>query len=202
MLAYEFSEKALDLALSKGIRPISVEYSTDGNFSFHILGVLKKKTRKRSSLRGRLADSKGRAFESAVEKTFEAPEMKTSRRKYFYLDNGRIAERDTGTALTDVDVLTIDEGKREAVLVECKSAKKQLSRSQLLRTVKNFERIAYYLQTEKNLNASTVIIGNLNELDMIDAKRRSGIPMTFFTPREFYLRYKEKLKGEPQWLFT
>ena len=200
MLAYQFSKEALDFAFSKGIRPITVEYG-NGNFLFHVLETVPKNKTKRSSLRGRLADAQGRAFEAAVEKTFKRKGMKTSRRKYFYLDDGRISETDTGRPLTDIDIFAQDEEKGEALLVECKSAKKQISRNQLLRIVKNFGKIAHYLKIEKNFSASAIIIGYFNELDMIDAKRRSGTPITFFTPRKFRQNYRKELEGEPRWLF-
>lgn len=203
LLAYEFTENAMQLALRKGIRPIKVQYDDKRIPSFHILkGIPKKKRRKRLRIRGRLADLKGRAFESAVEKAFRYQGFRTEVRKYFYLEDGEITEKKTKHRLTDIDVFAVDEKNKMAILIECKSSKKQTSRRKLLQIVKNFGEIGYHLGDRKKLDVSGIMIGNFNELDKIDAKRRSEFAIAFFSPYEFYSRYKKELREEPKWLFS
>jgi len=199
VLAYQFSEEALEYAFKKGIRAIIVEYRTNKHV-FKILEGPEDKSSKRSSFRGRLADAQGRAFESAVEKAFIQRNFITTRRKLFYMNNGVVSEIERGKILTDVDVFVTDENRTHAFLVECKSSKTQIPRSELLRIVKNFGMIAKYLKQSEKI-VSSIIIGNFNELDKVDAKKRSEMSLTFYTPTDFYKKYKTELEGEPRWLF-
>lgn len=203
LLGYEFTENAMQLAFSKGIRPIKVQYDWKRIPLFHILkGIPQKKRRKRLRIMGRLAESKGRAFESAVEKVFRHRGFRTETRKYFYLEDGKITEKKTSHRLTDIDVFGVNEKNKIAILIECKSAKKQISRRKLLHIVKNFGEIGYYLRDRKKLNVSGIVISNFNELDIVDAKRRSEFAIAFFSPYEFYSKYKKELRNEPKWLFS
>ena len=133
---------------------------------------------------------------------FKRQGFRTETRKNFYLKGNKIDE--TGKRrLTDIDVYATKD-KDEVILIECKSAGKQTLRSELLRLVKNHGKISNYLieKLGKSLLVSSILIGHCNKLDLIDAKRRAKVPFTFFTPNEFYREYKNRLKGEPRWLFT
>jgi len=116
------------------------------------------------------------------------------------MNNGVVSEIERGKILTDVDVFVTDENRTHAFLVECKSSKTQIPRSELLRIVKNFGMIAKYLKQSEKI-VSSIIIGNFNELDKVDAKKRSEMSLTFYTPTDFYKKYKTELEGEPRWLF-
>jgi len=202
MLAKAFSDDAVGFALEKGIRLVRV----DQNFSFYDIrnsGSAKPSggTRKyEKRLRGRLAEAQGRAFEMAVERVFKRKRFETETRKNFYFVGDRITELKTKRRFTDIDVFALKEEK-EAFLVDCKSGKKQVSRSELVRLIKKHERITNHLR-ENGLEVSSIIIGNFNELDMADAERRKNIRVTLITPYEFYQQNKEYLEGEPEWLFS
>ena len=196
-----FSEQALRFALEKEMQVFRVD--EDLNFhSVESIPVSKEKVKKEKKLHGRLADAQGHAFESAVERVFKRQGFRTETRKNFYLKGNKIAE--TGKRrLTDIDVFATND-KNEVILIECKSARKQISRGELLRVVRNHGKISDYLSEKfgSSLLVSSILIGHCNKLDIVDAKRRSKISITFVTPNEFYLEYKDVLKGEPKWLFT
>lgn len=201
-IATRFTEGALQLAFEKGVRPIIINY-TEGIPLFRVLKSVKKiEGRKKARTRGRAAESKGYAFESAIEKAYKRLDFKTETRKYFYIKDGEVTEEITRHRFTDIDVFLVNEKERKVILIECKSAKKQMSRGQVFRIIKNFERVGLYLSQEKNLNAEGIVIGSVNRLDIVDARRKSRIPVKFFSPYKFYIQHKKELKGEPKWLFS
>jgi len=161
-------------------------------------GIREKRKKKR---RGRAADTQGRAFESAVERVFKQ-DFRTRTRKNFYMKENRISEEKTKRLLTDIDIYATQNGS--ALLIECKSAKKQIPRRKLLSLVRNFNRIAGYLceKNGKTFSVSAIVIGYCNRLDRVDAGRRAKIEIAIITPREFYGKYRKELKGEPRWLFV
>lgn len=63
--------------------------------------------------------------------------------------------------------------------------------------------LLYFIRVNARANTlvSSIVIGHCNRLDIVDAKRRTKIPIKFLSPDEFYEEYKEGLKGEPRWLF-
>lgn len=201
ILAASFSEKAVRYALEKEMRVFRI----DEDLNFHEVRsmlVSKEKMKKKKKLHGRLADAQGYAFESAIEKVFKRQGFRTETRKIFYLKKNKIAE--TGKRhLTDIDVFATKD-ENEVIMIECKSAKKQVSRGKLLRHIKNLNKISNYLVEKygRNILVSSIVIGYCNKLDIVDAKRRTKIPITFFTPDKFCQEYKYDLKGEPKWLFT
>jgi len=180
LLGYEFTENAIQLAFSKGIRLTKVQYDWTRRPLFHILKGIPQKRRKRPKIRGRLAELQGRAFESAVERVFRHKGFITETRKYFYLEDGKITEKKTSHRLTDINVFGVNRKSKEAILIECKSAKKQISRRKLLHIVKNFGKIGRYLRDMKKLNVSGIVIGNFNKLDIVDAEKKSEFSIDFF----------------------
>ena len=82
--------------------------------------------------------------------------------------------------MTDIDVFGVNRKSKEAILIECKSAKKQISRRKLLHIVKNFGKIGRYLRDMKKLNVSGIVIGNFNKLDIVDAEKKSEFSIDFF----------------------
>ena len=200
ILGGSFSEDALRYAHEKEMQVFGI----DKNLHFHRIEsfmVPEKKVKKEKRMRGRFADAQGEAFESAVERVFKKRSFKTETRKNFYLKGNHVAEKGKHR-LTDIDVF-VTKDNNEVILIECKSAKKQTSRSKLLRIVRNHNKISTYLVKKigKGLVVSSIYIGYCNELDIIDAKRKSTIPIAFLTPLEFYQQYKRNLKGTPEWLF-
>ena len=202
VLASRFSKDSLRSAFEKGMRVIEI----DENLNFHLVQsfqVSRTKEKTDKKLRGRAADTQGRAFESAVERVFRRQGFKTETRKQFYLRGNTITEERTKRILTDIDVYALKDNEK-ALLIECKSAKKQISRRKLLSLVRNLSRIAGYLNEKigKSLLLSAIVIGYCNRLDMIDARKRADVNITFPTPEEFYKKYRRYLKGEPKWLFV
>jgi len=201
LFATSFSRRAVRYALEKEMRVFRI----DEDFNFQELRDLmvdQEKAKRKKKLHGRLADAQGYAFESAVEKAFKRRGFITETRKIFYLEGTKIAEKGK-QRLTDIDVFAV-KNKSEIILIECKSAKKQISRSKLLHIIRNFGKISDYIADEygKNVLVSSIIVGHCNKLDKVDARRRAKIPTKFFTSKSFYLEYKADLKGEPRWLFT
>lgn len=201
ILATSFSDQALPYAFEKKMRVFTI----DENLNFHEVEsppVSREKIKKEKKLHGRLADAQGYAFESAVEKAFKKQGFRTETRKIFYLKGSKIAEEGK-RRLTDIDVFATKD-KSEIVLIECKSARKQISRSKLLRLIRNLGKISDYLAEKygKSVHVSSIIVGHCNKLDKVDARRRAKISTNFFTPKKFYQEYKPDLKGEPKWLFT
>lgn len=201
ILATSFSDKALPYAFEKKMRVFRIDEDVNFHEVESVLGS-REKVKKVKKLRGRLADAQGYAFESAVEKVFKKRGFRTETRKIFFLKGNKIAEEGK-RRLTDIDVFATKDGS-EIVLIECKSARKQISRSKLLRLVRNLGKISDYLVEKHGRNTllSSIIIGYCNRLDIVDARRRANIPTIFFTPKKFYREYKADLKGEPKWLFT
>lgn len=201
ILASKFSGNSLRSALEQGIRVFRVNEDLDfQQIQDSAVSGIKEKRKKK--LRGRAADTQGRAFESAVERVFKRQDFRTKTRKNFYMEENRISEKKTKRLLTDIDVYAV-KGKR-ALLIECKSAKKQIPRRKLLSLVRNFNRIAEFLceKKGKTLSVSAIVIGYCNRLDIADAGRRAKIEVQIITPREFYRKYRKELKGEPRWLFV
>ena len=201
ILASRFSGNSLRSALEQGIRVFRVNEDLDfQQIQDSTVSGIKEKRKKK--LRGRAADTQGRAFESAVERVFKRQDFRTKTRKNFYMEENRISEKKTKRLLTDIDVYAV-KGKR-ALLIECKSAKKQIPRRKLLSLVRNFNRIAEFLceKKGKTLSVSAIVIGYCNRLDIADAGRRAKIEVQIITPREFYRKYRKELKGEPRWLFV
>lgn len=198
VVATSFSESALSFALEKKMKVIQL----DRNLTPNLVPDIQASKRKVRKWHGRLADAQGRAFEAVVEKVFRKKGFSTETRKIFYLRGNEVTEEQTRHRLTDIDVFAYKE-KEELFLIECKSAKKQISKSKLMREVRDLEKIASYLsrKSENSLNISLMIVGNCNSLDVIDVKRRTRIPIAIFSPKEFYQQFKEELKGEPLWLF-
>lgn len=201
ILASKFSGNSLRSALEQGMRVFKVNKNLDfQRIQDSAVSGIKEKRKKK--WRGRAADTQGRAFESAVERVFRRQDFRTKTRKNFYMEENRISEKKTKRLLTDIDVYAIK--SRRALLIECKSAKKQIPRRKLLSLVRNFNRIAGYLceKNGKTLSVSAIVIGYSNRLDRVDAGRRAKIEIEIITPREFYRKYKNELKGEPRWLFV
>jgi len=198
IVATSFSDSALLFAFEKKMKVGMV----DKNLMLTIAADIKTSTQKGQGWHGRLADAKGRAFEAVVEKVFRKRGFTTETRRIFYLHGNEITEKETRHRLTDIDVLA-SKDEEGIFLIECKSAKKQISRSSLMRKAKDFENIADYLSRKiaSSLPISSIIIGNSNKLDILDAKRRARIPTTILSPSEFYQEYKKDLEGEPKWLF-
>jgi hypothetical protein len=198
VLANSFEEKALNFALEKKMRP----YLIGHNFTLNPILRMNKSATKPLKWHGRLADAQGRAFESVVERVYKAEGFDTETRKKFYLQGSQLTDRKTTRCFTDVDIFAV-RGSQEIQLVECKSAKRQISRKTLLVKVKAFGKIGEFLSKDKGdkLHISATIIGKCNFVDKIDAERMIRIPVSFISPKEFYDAHKNQLKGEPRWLF-
>lgn len=201
VLASKFSGNSLRSALEQGIRVFKVNKNLDFQ-QIQDSSVSEIREKRKRKWRGRAADTQGRAFESAVERVFRRQDFRTKTRKNFYMEENRISEKKIGRLLTDIDVYAVK--NKKALLIECKSAKKQISRQKLLNLVKNFNKIAEYLyeKNDKSLSISATVVGYCNSLDIVDARRRAKIEIEIITPREFYTEYKKELKGEPRWLFV
>lgn len=201
ILASKFSGNSLRSALEQGMRVFKVTKNLDFQRiqDSAVSGIREKRKKKR---RGRAANTQGLAFESAVERVFKRQDFRTKTRKNFYMKENRISEKKTKRLLTDIDVYATQ--SRRALLIECKSAKKQIPRQKLLSLVRNFNRIAGYLceKNGKTFSVSAIVIGYCNRLDRVDAGRRAKIEIAIITPREFYGKYRKELKGEPRWLFV
>lgn len=198
IVAISFSEPALRFAFKKKMKVVRL----DENLTLNIVADVQASQEKVREWHGRLADAQGRAFEAIVEKLFRKKGFSTETRKIFYLQGNEVTEEQTGYRLTDVDVLASND-KEGLFLIECKSAKKQISRSKLMQKVRDIEKIAGYLskKSENSLPISSMIVGNCNKLDVIDVKRRARMPIAVLSPKEFYQQYKKDLEGEPRWLF-
>jgi hypothetical protein len=198
VLATSFEENALNFALEKKMRPIIIDHN------LRLKPILKanKNATKPLKLHGRLADAQGRAFESVVERVYRAEGFDTETRKKFYWLGNELTERKTKQCFTDVDVLAV-KGEEEMQLIECKSAKRQMSRKTLLKQVRALGKVGEFLSRNPNnrLRISATIIGVCNDIDKIDAQKMTRIPISFLTPTEFYTIHKEQLEGEPRWLF-
>jgi len=131
---------------------------------------------------GRLAEAKGLAFESAVEKVFRHRGFRTEIRKYFYLEDGKLPKKDKKdkSSFDGHRCFWSKRRKQGSDSHRMQSAKKQISRRKLLQIVKNFRKIGYYLRDMKKLNVSGIVIGNFNKLDIVDAKRKSEFAIAFF----------------------
>jgi len=199
VLATSFEENALNFALEKKMRPIIIDH----NLGLNPILKANKSAIKPLKWHGRLADAQGRAFESAVERVYRAEGFDTETRKKFYLLRNELTERETKRCFTDVDVLAV-KGKEEMQLVECKSAKRQMSRKTLSLKVRALGKVGEFLSRNPSnrFHISATIIGECNNIDKIDAQRMTRIPISFLTPSEFYTIHKEQLKGEPKWLFS
>lgn len=200
VLATSFEESALNFALEKKMRPIII----DPNFNLKPILKPTKNATKTVGWHGRLADAQGLAFESVVERVFRAEGFDTEIRKRIYLSGNELTETKTKRCFTDVDVFAA-KGDTEMLLVECKSAKRQIPRKPLLQKVRALKRISEYFLTisHNKLQISVIFIGKCNTVDKIEAQRvMASIPVSFLTPSEFHDQHKEQLKGEPDWLFS
>ena len=193
-----FSEKVMDFALKSGLRLLRL----DENLKLHSIEsiyIIKEKYEKKY---GRLAEAQGIAFEVAVEKVYKQLGYDTERRKKFYIKNNNITESGK-KVFTDIDIYA-QKNETEIILIECKSSRKQLSRNNLFKILSKHEKISDYLYLNRNklLKMKIIIIGKINKLDKLEAKRNTHISLIFFTPNEFYNKYKRQIKDEPRWLFT
>jgi len=199
LVATSLSDSALNFASQKKMKVIRVEEGANGDFMLRPVAGVQAPAEKVTGWRGRLADAQGLAFEAAVEKAFRRRGCQTQTRKMFYLRGNEITEEKTKHRLTDIDVFA-SKPEEGITLVECRSAKGQISRSRLMQKVKSIGAIADYL-SKKQLPISAIMIGNCNKLDILDAKRKAKIPVAVLSPMEFYQQHKKYLEGEPRWLF-
>jgi hypothetical protein len=198
IIAAAFEDKALNYALQKKMRPILIDSKLQLNLISDRNG-----TNRPLKWQGRLADAQGCVFESVVDQVFKAQGFETILRKKFYLIGNEITEEETTICLTDIDILA-RKGKKEIHLIECKSAKKQMSRKMIFLKIRNLERITEYFGKKEgyDLRVFATIIGKYNEMDKIEAKRITKIPLYLESPADFFSKNKDLLKGEPKWLFV
>lgn len=202
-IANNFSSEARAFAArrDKGIRLLHVEPILNG--VLEETQPYEMVSKKRPIYYGRFKEVKGIAFEAEIEPAYKQKGFSTTRRKLFFLDGNKVTDEETGRSLTDIDLFAEHKNDyNEILLIECKSGIEKLTRTELFKKTKKYFRVASFLERgDANNKVKIVVIANVDETDREELRTKSKFDMEFITPRQFYRKNREPLKGATRWLF-
>jgi hypothetical protein len=202
-IARHFSDVARVFARrpDKGIRLLDADGILNG--SLEEIQPYEVTLRRKPPIYGRYNETKGIAFEAMIEPVYRAQHFKTTRRKPFFLRGSEVIDVDTGNLFTDVDLFAEHQnGNYEILLVECKSGRDNLTRKELFRKMRKYERIADFLQKEDLTRQIKIeVIANVNQIDQEELVHKARFETKCISPAQFHRSHPVTLKGAPKWIF-